>query len=86
MFFLTPDGDRYTAKRTKRGQHQWALMVECRLFASNGPDAGRYVSRWFLQSQHLTEAAANKAMQKRAAEVVREPGQGITALEVVAAV
>ena len=57
MFFELPDGTRYQAKRTKRGQHLYAVFVQLKFPASDGSD----VFHWTIASQHLTAASAEKA-------------------------
>ena len=57
MFFTLPDGTRYQAKLTKRGQYLFGVFAQLKFPASDGSD----VFHWTLASQHLTAAAAVKA-------------------------
>lgn len=66
MFFKLPDGQRFKAKATKRGQHLYGVAVELLIPGSDG----RHSSFWILSSQHLTADAATAAGVK---EVKRCP-------------
>ena len=60
MFFTLPDGTRYQAKRTKRGQHTHGVAVQLCWPDSNGND----VFHWTLASQHLNIDAASKSARR----------------------
>jgi len=57
MFFTLPDGTRYQAKCTKRGQITHGVAVQILFPASDG----HYVSHWTLASTHHTWEAASNA-------------------------
>ena len=57
MFFTLPDGTRYQAKCTKRGQITHGVAVQLCFPASDGSD----VFHWRLASTHHTWEAASKA-------------------------
>ena len=57
MFFTLPDGSRFKAKVTKRGQFTHGVAVQMLFPASDG----HYVSHWTLASTHQTWQAAQKA-------------------------
>ena len=57
MFFNLPDGTRFTAKATKKGQYLYGVAAELLIPTSDGHN----VSHWTLASQHLTRDAAQRA-------------------------
>ena len=57
MYFNLPDGTRYSAKSTKRGQHLYGVAAQLLIPTSDG----HHVSHWTLASQHVTRAAAERA-------------------------
>ena len=57
MFFNLPDGQRFKAKQTKKGQYLHGVAVQLLIPGSDG----RYSSLWVLASQHLTADAATAA-------------------------
>jgi hypothetical protein len=57
MFFKLPDGSRYKAKQTKRGQYLHGVAVQLLIPGSDG----RHYSQWILSSTHLTADAATAA-------------------------
>lgn len=57
MFFKLPDGQRFKAKATKRGQHLYGVAVQLLIPGSDG----RHSSCWILSSTHLTADAATAA-------------------------
>ena len=57
MFFTLPDGSRYQAKTTKRGEHVHGVALQLMFKGSDG----HYVSHWTLASSHLTWESASKA-------------------------
>ena len=61
MFFHVEGSEPIKAKRTKRGLHQWGVTYWSEFKATAGPKAGETVRHHGLSSQHLTEAAAEKA-------------------------
>ena len=60
MFFSLPDGTRYRAKRTKRGQHHYGVALQHQFPLPNGGQSEFHN----LASQHLTLAAAERALQR----------------------
>ena len=60
MFFSLPDGTRYRAKRTKRGQHHYGVVLHHVFPLPNGDQS----ELQNLASQHLTLAAAERALQR----------------------
>jgi len=60
MFFTLPDGQRFEAKRTKRGQQEYAATA---LMGYPCPD-GSISKLWTLVSRHTTYKAASDATGK----------------------
>ena len=60
MFFTLPDGTRYQAKCTKKGQFTHGVAVQLCFPASDGSD----VFHWTLASQHLNIDAASKSARR----------------------
>ena len=61
MFFNLPDGTRYNAKTTKKGQHLYGVAYYAEFLATAGEQAGEIVGHYGLASQHLTLSAAERA-------------------------
>ena len=61
MFFNLPDGTRFAAKSTKRGQHLYGVAYYAEFLATAGEFAGEVVGHFGLASQHLTLSAAERA-------------------------
>ena len=61
MFFTLPDGKRFKAKASKRGQYLHAVAVQYRLPCSDGTET----EFWNLASQHLSADAAMAAGVKQ---------------------
>jgi hypothetical protein len=61
MFFNLPDGTRFTAKTTKKGQHLFGVAYYAEFQATAGEHAGEIVGHFGLASQHLTLTAAERA-------------------------
>ena len=61
MFFNLPDGTRYNAKSTKKGQHLFGVAYYAEFRATAGEHAGETVGHHGLASQHLTLSAAERA-------------------------
>ena len=61
MFFTLPDGKRFKAKQTKRGQYLHGVAVQYRLPCSDGSES----EFWNLASQHLSADAAIAAGVKQ---------------------
>ena len=69
MFFNLPDGTRFAAKSTKRGQHLYGVAYYTEFLASEGTKfAGEVVGYFGLASQHLTLSAAERAATAFAAD------------------
>jgi hypothetical protein len=68
MFFNLPDGTRFQAKTTKRGQHIFGVAYYAEFLATAGESAGEMVGHFGLASQHLTLTAASKEADKFAAD------------------
>ena len=59
-YFVLPDGSRFRAKTTKRGEHLHGVAVKLTF-----PDRdGKPVDHWTLSSQHLTVKAAVSASKR----------------------
>ena len=61
MFFNLPDGSRYNAKATKKGQHLFGVAYYAEFKATAGEQAGEIIGHYGLASQHLTLSAAERA-------------------------
>lgn len=68
MFFNLPDGTRFRAKTTKRGDHIFGVAYYAEFLATAGESAGKMVGHFGLASQHLTLTAASKEADKFAAD------------------
>ena len=68
MFFNLPDGTRYSAKATKKGQHLFGVAYYAEFQATAGEQAGEIVGHFGLASQHLTLSAAERAATAFAAD------------------
>ena len=75
MFFFFPDGTRQAARKSARGQHRYALAQRFEM--------GEH-SLWTCRSQHVSLAAACKALTK-AEHVLTDSGYRISELMVIEA-